>query len=96
MISRYYKWIWLGFFFVAISIISFWGKWGAIVVLLIFFFVYTRCPITWWYIYGKKPKKEVKNNEAEKTPKKIKYLDWEYENGKPVAKSVKEKDLKES
>jgi hypothetical protein len=90
MNSKYHKWILLGLFFVAITVISFWGMWGAIVVAFIIFFIFSRyCLPTWWYIYGKKPKKENK-----KHPKKMTYLYWSNDNGRPVAKVIRKKEQK--
>ncbi len=96
MKPKYHILIFVGLVFTVITAISIWGKWGAIVALLIYFFIYTRCPITWWYIYGKKPKKENKKNKTKKYPRKMKYLDWSFENGKPVAKAIEEKEVEES
>jgi hypothetical protein len=92
MKSKYDKWILLGVFLAAVTIISIWGMWGAIAVAFIVFFIFSRyCLITWWYIYRKKPKKKNK-----KYPKKMRYVDWSFVNGKPVAKDIVEKELKES
>jgi hypothetical protein len=90
MKSKYHKWILLLLFFAAITVISFWGKWGAIVVAFIIIFIFSRyCLPTWWYIYGKKPKTKNK-----KHPKKMTYLYWSNDNGRPVAKVIREKEQK--
>ncbi|MBW8041683.1 MAG: hypothetical protein FVQ85_17030 [Planctomycetes bacterium] len=95
MKSKYHKWIFLGLFFAAVTVISFWGKWGAIVVVFIIFFIFSRyCLPTWWYIYGKKPKKENKKHPNQKHPGKMTYLYWSNENERPVAKVIGEKEQK--
>ena len=89
----------MGLLFASITAISFWGIWGAMVlktIAIMSFYSFVICYPILWLIFWRKPKKEIKKNKTKKYPKKMKYLYWEYENGKPVAKYIEEKELKES
>jgi hypothetical protein len=91
MNSKYYKWIMLGLVFAVITAISFWGISGFLVVIIVdsiyFWFclpVFILCLIIW----GKLKKKN------KKYPSKMTYLYWSNENGRPVAKVIREQEQK--
>ena len=99
MKPKYHIWIFVGLVLVIITTISFWGYWAYIVyitVAVISFDIFVICYPVLWLIFWRKPEKENKVNQTEKYPRKMKYLDWEYVNGKPVAKAIEEKEVTES
>ena len=98
MKPKYHIWIFLGLVFTVITAISFWGIWGAMVlktIAIISFNSFVICYPILWLIFWRKPKKRTKKYPI-KYPRKMEYLDWSFENGKPVAKGIVEKELKES
>jgi hypothetical protein len=100
MKTKYHIWIFLGFFFAVITAISFWGISGYLVIVTVSYISFESFMICYpvlWLIFWRKSKKEIKMNETKKPPKKMKYLYWSKDdNGKPVAKAIEEKELKES